>query len=349
MPNRSVFGGGGGTSEQDATRQLIEAALQQTQQGPTFAEDATNQLIQAIMGITAQPNIGQLTPGQTDIMSRLGGIQVPSTAVTPFQQDIMGRTSELYQNPLSSGIFQALLQPVLAALVPSERAQRQSLTDRFRATGQSGSGAFAQAARQQESDIFNQRGQVTSNLALQSLQQLLGALQGGFQMGETQRTGPMAGIDQLVRILGQGFQQGETQRQASLTPVDLLLRALQGVSPIGREAFANRNPLDALSRIAPIAQQTAAAQNAAQQPGYGMGSGTPSYGRGGSGFDPFGMLSNDPFASSNAEIAAANQRWENPYLGGSFGPSETQYGYPASDPRSSYYDPSAGFDQSLFY
>ena len=338
---------GGRTPEQDATGQLIEAALQQTQQGPTFAEDATNQLIQAIMGITAQPNIGQLTPTQTDIMSRLAGIQVPSTAVTPFQQDIMGRTSELYQNPLGSGIFQALLQPVLAALVPSERAQRQSLTDRFRSAGQSGSGAFAQAARQQESDIFNQRGQVTSNLALQSLQQLLGALQGGFQMGETQRTGGMAGIDQLARMLGQGFQQGETQRQASLTPVDLLLRALQGVSPIGREAFASRNPLDALSHIAPIAQQTATAQNAAQRPGYGMGSGTPSYG--GGGFDPFGILSNDPFASSNAEIAAANQRWENPYLGGSFGPSETQYGYPASDPRSSYYDPLAGFDQSLFY
>lgn len=301
----SGFGYGGGTPEQDATRQLIEAALQQTQQGPTFAEQSTNQLIQAIMGITAQPGIGQVTPGQTDIMRR---------------------TSELYQNPLGSGIFQSLLQPILAALAPSERAQRQSLTDRFRSAGQSGSGAFAQAARQQESDIFNQRGQVTSNLAMNSLQQLLGALQGGFQ-------------------------QQETGRQASLTPVDLLLRALGAVSPIGRENVASRNPLNALSRIAPIAQQTAQRSATSQL----LNSGTPTYGSS-SAYGSFGGLGGQSLGTPTPNLPPGTQfqagygDYIPGYGFGSITPitapnaSPGIQGYPASDPRSQWYDPTYGMN-----
>jgi len=105
------------------------------------------------------------------------------------------KLDELNADPLKSTLFQNTITPLLASMVPGEIAARRSLTDRFRQSGQLQSGAFAEQARLQESDILGNRNEVVAKHAgdiysrfLQSLGLGLQAEQASaqpFQLGTT--------------------------------------------------------------------------------------------------------------------------------------------------------------------
>src|SRR3990167_8746740 len=91
------------------------------------------------------------------------------------------KLDELNADPLKSTLFQNTITPLLASMVPGEIAARRSLTDRFRQSGQLQSGAFAEQARLQESDILGNRNEVVAKHAGDIYSRLLQSLGLGLQ------------------------------------------------------------------------------------------------------------------------------------------------------------------------
>jgi len=166
---------------------------------------------------------GSNTATADDLLTQLDEISRDPTFGQPtaFQQDILSRIAQLFENPLESGIFNALLDPTLQALEPSEELARRNLTDQFRQVGGLNSGAFLAETGNVERDILQNRSQATSNLARESLAQLLGSLTTGFQLGDTARTGEGDRFNAILQLLGgvqnqQGLDAEIAQRQQNI-------------------------------------------------------------------------------------------------------------------------------------
>lgn len=83
-------------------------------------------------------------------------------------------------NPAQSKMFQNSLQTVLQNLQPGEKQQRQDLQDQFRQAGALNSGAFANAATQNERNIGANRSTTAVNLLQSQYAPTLQALLGGI-------------------------------------------------------------------------------------------------------------------------------------------------------------------------
>ena len=121
------------------------------------------------------------------------GPALPSKVFSPVEADpgfatrvedviaSINRPQASFEDLLSQGInsplLQAILGPALRNLLPGAEEARQSLTDRFRASGGLRSGAYGVRAGQLESDILGQQGDLISRVISSFLPTAVSGLQ----------------------------------------------------------------------------------------------------------------------------------------------------------------------------
>jgi len=91
--------------------------------------------------------------------------------------------NDYIKDPTQSPLFKTSLASLLTQLQPGEAASRQALRDEFLMAGATNSGAFANATRQNESDILANRGNTGVNLLNQQFAPTLQGLLGGIGQG----------------------------------------------------------------------------------------------------------------------------------------------------------------------
>jgi len=115
--------------------------------------------------------------------------------------------NDYIRDPTQSPLFKTSLASLLTQLQPGEAASRQALRDEFLMAGATNSGAFANAARQNESDILANRGNTGVNLLNQQFAPTLQGLLGGIGQGN-----PL--IDALKLEQSQSTKKSESQQYA---------------------------------------------------------------------------------------------------------------------------------------
>ena len=132
------------------------------------------------------------------------------------------------------GGLKNVIQPLLNELVASEDRSRTTLADQFRAAGQSGAGSFAQAARQNESDILRNRQTTATEAGLKYLQPLISgygtALTGIPALSQSNQQSSSQGTSS-----GQGASSGQGSSYSPEAQAATTARALGalGVTPTG--------------------------------------------------------------------------------------------------------------------
>lgn len=109
---------------------------------------------------------------------------------------VSANIGKFLNNPLSGELFQGTIGPLLQALQGSEESSRTALADQFRIAGggQGGalqSGAFAQAARQNERNILDNRSRVVATQANDVFRNILSGL--GLQLNAAEAPGRLLG------------------------------------------------------------------------------------------------------------------------------------------------------------
>jgi len=131
------------------------------------------------------------------LQNQIGGL----TTGQATQQNL----NTLMNNPLSSDLFTGTIGPILDQLKSSEAASRTALSDQFRMAGggQGGalqSGAFANAATQNEQNILANRSNVVANKASEVFKNLLSGLGLGLQAEQAQTDPAKLGVNLLGAI-----------------------------------------------------------------------------------------------------------------------------------------------------
>jgi len=135
--------------------------------------------------------------GLRDYMT--GGIKSLSGGAKTYAQ-----LQDLYKNPLSSSLFTATVNPLLAAMSPSETAARRSLADTFRKTGQTQSGAYAEQSRMLEGDILGKRNEVVATHAGDIYSRLIQGLNLGLESERAAADPYKLGLDLLTSLRSPG-------------------------------------------------------------------------------------------------------------------------------------------------